>query len=47
MEITFAGGAFTEVAGDDPGCEVGVLERLEFERVGCTGGVGDLGCEGG
>lgn len=44
MEVAFAGGAFAEVAGDDARWDVRVLEGLEFERVGCSGGLGDLGC---
>lgn len=47
MEVAFAGGAFAEVTGYDPGCQVGVLEGLKFERVCCSGGLRDLGCEGG
>lgn len=44
MEVAFAGGAFAEVTGDDAGWDVRVLEGLEFERVGCSGGLRDLGC---
>ena len=36
VEIAFAGGAFAEVAGDDTGGGVGVLEGLDFEGVGCS-----------
>lgn len=36
VEVAFAGGAFTEVAGDDTGGGVGVLEGLDFEGVGCS-----------
>lgn len=36
VEVAFAGGAFAEVAGDDAGGEVGVLEGLDFEGVGCS-----------
>lgn len=47
MEVAFAGGAFAEVAGYYPLWDVWVLERLELERVGCAGGLRDLGGEGG
>lgn len=47
MEVTFAGGAFAEVAGYDARGEGWVLQALEFEGVGGAGGLGDLGCEGG
>ena len=46
MEVTFAGGAFAEVAGYYPRWDVGVLERLELERVGRAGSMWDLGGEG-
>ena len=36
VEVAFAGGAFAEVAGDDAGGGVGVLEGLDFEGVGCS-----------
>ena len=44
VEVAFAGGAFAEIAGCDAGGNGGVLEGLEFECVGCAGGLGDLGC---
>lgn len=47
MEISFAGGALAEVAHYYSRREVGVLERLQLESVGCAGGLGDLCCEGG
>ena len=47
MEVAFAGGAFAEVAGYYSRGVVGVLEVFEFYGVGCAGGLGDLGCEGG
>lgn len=46
VEIAFAGGAFAEVAGYYAPRQVGVLEGLEFESVGCAGGLRDLGCKG-
>lgn len=47
MEVAFAGGAFAEVAGRDPGWEIGVLQGLQFKGVGGAGGLGELGREGG
>lgn len=46
MEVAFACGAFAKVAGYYSGVEVGVLESLDLEGVGCTCGLGDLGREG-
>ena len=46
MEITFGGGAFAEVAGHNALGEGRVVLSLEFERVGCPGGLWDLGSEG-
>jgi hypothetical protein len=34
MEVAFAGGTLAEVAGDDAGWFVWVLEGLEFQCVG-------------
>lgn len=44
MEVAFAGGAFAEIASDDAGWDVRVLESLEFKGVGCSGRLRDLGC---
>lgn len=44
VEVAFTGSTFPEVAGDDAGWDVRVLEGLKFERVGCSRGLGDLGC---
>ena len=46
MKIAFAGGAFAEVAGYYAWSGVGVLAGLDLERVGCTGRLGDLSCQG-
>lgn len=45
VEVAFARGAFAEVGDGHTGFGVRVLLVLEFERVGCAGCVGELGCE--
>lgn len=47
MKVAFASGALAEVTGYDSGGEVGVLEGLEFQSVGCPGGLRDLSRERG
>lgn len=47
MEITFTGRAFAEVAGDYSRDDIGVLEGLNFESVGCSSCLRDLRREGG
>ena len=43
VEVAFAGSAFAEVASYYAGWGVGVLEGLELQGVGGSGGLGDLG----
>ena len=47
VEVSFAGGTFSEVAGYDSRWDLGVLEGLELECVGGAGGLRNLGSEGG
>lgn len=47
VEVTFASGTFAEVAGYNSLGDGGVLKGLEFEGVGCAGGLGNLCAEGG
>ena len=42
MEISFACGAFAEVASYDTRDDVWILKGLYFERVGSAGGLRDL-----
>lgn len=47
MEVAFAGGAFAEIAGYNPGVEGRVLQCSHFERVSGAGGLGELSCQWG
>ena len=43
MEITFAGSSLAKVACYDSTRLSGVLKSLNFESIGCTSCLGDLG----
>ena len=45
MEVALAGCTFAEIAGYNSWSDIGVLESLYFESVGCAGGLGDLCCQ--
>lgn len=43
MKVSFAGGAFTKVTGNDTGNNIWVLKSLDLEGIRGAGSLGDLG----